>query len=171
MQERFGDALTFVEFLAGAREHREMWHQLFRRARVPQDLLDRAGSLPGSWNLLALCEDWCGDGLNTLPYLARLSEEVPGLSLRVLSRDANPDLMDSHLSGGNRSIPVVMILSDTFREVGWWGPRPAPLQEIFLKEIQPLPAPDRYPRLRAWYARDRGRTAVEEVLDLLASAS
>lgn len=126
--------------------------------------MERVRDLEETWHLLALCEGWCGDGANTLPYLAKLAEVSPNLELRLLSRDENPDLMDAHLTDGSRSIPVVMVLDADFREVGWWGPRPSPLQDIFLREIKPLPEPERYPRLRAWYARDRGRTALEEIL-------
>ena len=134
-------------------------------ARVPEELLERARGLREDWHLLVLCEEWCGDGANSLPYLVRMVDAGPNLHLRILSRDENLDLMDAHLTGESRSIPVVMILDKEFREVGWWGPRPEPLQEIFLKEIKDLPNEDRYPRLRAWYARDRGRTTLQEILD------
>jgi hypothetical protein len=75
--------------------------------------------------------------------------------------------MDTHLSSGNRSIPVVMILNEDFQEVAWWGSRPQPLQELFLREIKPLPQEERFPKIRAWFARDRGRTTLKEILDLL----
>jgi hypothetical protein len=52
-----------------------------------------------------LSEDWCGDAVNSVPYLARLAELAPNLDLRVLARDENPDLMDAHLTRGSRSIP------------------------------------------------------------------
>lgn len=165
MQDRYQTALTFPSYLASVRKNREFWHEIYRRAVVPSALLERARALPGRWRLLALSEDWCGDCVNTLPYLARLAEAVPNLELRVLSRDGNPDLMDAHLSNGSRAIPVVMILDEDFREVAWWGSRPAPLQDLFLREIKSLPRPERYPRLRSWYARDRGRTTVEEVIE------
>lgn len=164
MRERFRNARTFQEFLAGLESNRHPWRELYRRAHVPEDLMERSQDLDENWHLLALSEEWCGDGANSLPYLARLAEASPNLELRVLSRDENPDLMDGHLTDGSRSIPVVMVLDEDFREVGWWGPRPSPLQEIFLREIKPLPEPERYPRLRGWYARDRGRTVLEEVL-------
>ena len=72
--------------------------------------------------------------------------------------------MDAHLTDGTRSIPVVMILDEDFHEVAWWGPRPGPLQELFLKEIKPLPPEERFPRVRAWFARDQGRTTLKEIL-------
>ena len=165
MNERFEKAQTFQQFLEETRDGKHPWQEFYRRARVPEELLERARGIRDDWHFLVLCEEWCGDGANSLPYLARMLDAGPNLHLRVLSRDENPDLMDAHLTGESRSIPVVMILDKEFREVGRWGPRPEPLQEIFLKEIKDLPNEARYPRLRAWYARDRGRTTLLEILD------
>ena len=171
MRERYQAAPTFQEFLESVRDERVLWHEIHARARVPEDILERARRLTGSWRFLALAEDWCADGANTLPFLSRLVDAVPGLELRVLSREGNPDLMDAHLTDGARSIPVVMVLDQAYREVGWWGPRPAPLQGYFLRELKPLPQEERFPKLRAWYARDRGRTSLGEILDLIPPAS
>jgi hypothetical protein len=75
--------------------------------------------------------------------------------------------MDAHLTGGTRSIPVVMVLAESGREAGWWGPRPSPLQRLYHDELKHLPSEERSRKKREWYARDRGATAVEEVLALL----
>jgi len=167
MRDRFAEALTFQEFLETVENHRELWQQLATRAVVSKDILGASRSVPGRWHLLALIEDWCSDGVNSLPFVARLVDAVPGLDLRVLRRDENPDLMDAHLTGGARSIPVIMILDDEFREVGWWGPRPAPLQDLFLREFKDLPKEERARNLRAWYARDKGASMLRELLALL----
>jgi len=167
VKERYQAAPTFSEFLEKVRNRRDLWHQIYARARVPDELLERARALPGRWRLLALAEDWCGDGTGTLPFLARLAEAVPNLEMKVLSRDENPDLMNAHLSNGKRSMPVVMVLDEEYREVGWWGSRPSPLQELFDAELHGLPKEDRFARLRAWYARDRGRTTLDEILALI----
>ena len=155
---------TFPEFLERTRNSEHPWQEFYQRAMVPREVLSRFQNLTGRWHLLVLCEAWCGDGANILPYLARAVESAQGLEMRILRRDENPELMDTHLTDGNRGIPIVMILDEEFREVAWWGPRPAPLQDLFRREILPLPKEKRYPRVRAWYARDRGRTALEEIL-------
>lgn len=164
MKDRFEQGMTFGEFLESATSNQDLWLQIYERARVPTDTLDAARSLPGRWRLLVLTEDWCGDGVNSLPFLARLTEAVPQMDLHVLRRDEHPDLMDAHLTGGSRSIPVVMILNQEYREVAWWGPRPAPLQELFLRELKVLAKEERGKRLRAWYARDKGRTVLQEIM-------
>ncbi len=171
MKDHFEKGMTFSEFLSETRNSKHPWQDFYDRARIPEEILSRAESLPGQWRFLVLCEEWCGDGANILPYLARAAEAVPNLDLRILPRDQNPDLMDAHLTNGTKSIPVVMVLDQAFREVGWWGSRPAPLQELFIREIRPLPPDERYPKVRAWYARDRGRTTLREVFDLLESVA
>jgi hypothetical protein len=167
MRQRFEAAETFQDFLGTVQAHEDLWHQIYERAQLPPEALQTAKDTEGRWHFLVLAEDWCGDAVHVLPYLARLEEAFPSFQVRVLSRDENPDLMDAHLTSGTRSIPVVMILDQDFREVAWWGPRPGPLQELFLREIKALPKEERFPKVRAWFARDRGRTTLKEILSLI----
>lgn len=168
---RFEAAPTFEEYLEGVDRNRELWHGVYARARVPEDLAAAARERGDRWYLLALSEDWCGDAVNTLPFVARLAESV-GWDLRVVSRDANPDLMDAHLTNGrSRSIPVVIVYDEDFREIGWWGPRPGEIQEWVLSEGLAMPSPERYKVVRRWYAEDKGRTTLRELLQVLAIAA
>jgi len=165
MKDRYQKAETFTEFLATVQEHQNLWHQIYERAQLPPETREAAGLIPGRWHFLALAEDWCGDAVHILPYLARLEDAYSHFGLQILSRDENPDLMESHLTNDTRSIPVVMILDEGFQEVAWWGPRPQSLQDLFLREIKPLPKEERFPKVRAWFARDRGRATLREILD------
>ena len=169
--ERFQAGLDFTAYLSTVAENAELWPAVYRTARVPEEMVARAREIPGRWNLLALTEDWCGDAVNALPIIARLVEEVPTFELRLLGRDANPDLMDGHLTGTSRSIPVVMVLDEAMVERGWWGPRPAPLQDWFLEEGILLEKDERYRQMRQWYARDRGKTILDEVLRIAEQAA
>lgn len=170
-RERYEAAPDFREYLETVERNRDFWHDVWARTRLPAGVAAEAGRLAGPWKLLALSEDWCGDGVNVLPYFARLADEVPGMDLRVLGRDANPDLMDAHLTGTSRSIPVVILYDADFVERGWWGPRPAPIQRWVLEEGLALPSPDRYREIRRWFARDRGATTMVEFLGVLRAAS
>jgi hypothetical protein len=167
---RFAAGITFPEFLAAAVEQPEFWRSSYERAKVPDDLLDRARAMARPLRLAVLLEDWCGDATNTMPLLARFAEQVPGWELRVFARDANPDLMDAHLTGTSRSIPVVMLLNEHGEELAWWGPRPRELQDWVLTEGQSLEKAERYKHVRRWYALDRGRTTISEILDAASDA-
>ena len=165
--ERYYAAYDFAGYVGTAHKNVDLWHGLYRLLQVDDDLVARAAAIPGEWHLLALSEDWCGDAVNVLPLVARLAERVPNFDLRILARDRNPDLMDAHLTKGSRSIPVVMLLDERFVEHAWWGPRPAPLQAWRFSEGRSMPGPERTKWMRQWYARDRGRTTLEEIVAML----
>lgn len=169
-RRRYDEASRFADYLGTVVQHAGLWRGVYRTAAVAPEAVERLRAVPGRWRLLALSEDWCSDAVSTLPVIARLAE-LSGVDLRVLSRDANTDLMDAHLTSGTRSIPVVMALDGENREHGWWGPRPSALQRWFRNEAVLLAREDRTRRKRAWYARDRGRTAVTEILEMVERAA
>lgn len=171
LRDRFQDADTFDEMLAKAQQNVDLWSAVWRKSRVPDEFLRRVAELEGTWHLLVLSEDWCGDAVNTVPVLAKLAALSPNLELRVLARDGNLDLMDAHLTGTSRSIPVVMVLDESYQERGWWGSRPAELQAWVLASGHALDKDARYREVRSWYARDGGRTTLEEVVATLERAA
>ena len=158
-------ALTFDAFVAASTKHRGLWEGLYRTARLPDWAL---AAVPAGQErrLLVLAEDWCGDASNTVPILARLAEAVPGLELRILLRDTNPEVMDRYLTNGSRSIPIVIVLDRDFREVGHWGPRPSELQAWVMANRLTMPKNELYPQVRRWYARDHGETTLKEVMEM-----
>jgi hypothetical protein len=167
MRERYLGAPEFEDMLAAADKNADLWAAVWRRATVPEEYLRRVAAVGGAWHLLVLSEDWCGDAVNTVPVVAKLAALAPSLDVRVLARDENLDLMDAHLTGTSRSIPIVILLDEEFREHGWWGPRPAALQQWVFGPGMALEKEARYREVRAWYARDGGRSTLEEVVALL----
>lgn len=167
---RYEAAPRFPAYLDRVEKHADLWQVMYRTASVSAESVERLRRAKDHVRFLVLAEDWCSDAFSTMPIVARLAEQAE-VDLRVLSRDANADLMDAHLTSGTRSIPVLMILDCDFRERGWWGPRPAVLQRWHRNEAHLLPKEDRTRRKRAWYARDRGRTVVAEVLEAVERAT
>lgn len=166
-RERYQAALTFNDYLATVQKNQDLWHGVYQRATVAFEAAQQATAHSKKNHLLALAEDWCGDAVNLLPVVARLAESAPNVELRVLGRDANPDIMDAHLSGDSRSIPIVIVYDEDFNEIGWWGPRPAEIQ-AWVKEVgRTMEKDERYRHIRAWYARDKGRTTVREILEVM----
>jgi hypothetical protein len=164
---RFESAQTFEQYLSSVVKNRELWHAVWERVRLPAELIAEARLRSDVWRLAAVTEDWCGDAVNTLPAVARLAEEA-GWEFRCFARDANPDIMDGHLTNGrSRSIPIVIVYDADFEEIGWWGPRPREIQVWVMTEGLAMPSPERYKVIRRWYAQDRGRTTLEELLDII----
>lgn len=167
---RYSSGLPFDDFVERATKYEELWRIGWKRADVPAELVAELVGVTERLHLVNLNEDWCFDAISTTPYVAKLAELLPAADLRVFGRDANPDLMDAHLSGPqglSRAIPVVIVYDDQWRERGWWGSRPRPLQEWVETEGTRIPKEEKYHHTRQWYARDRGRTTLREVADLL----
>ena len=160
---RWDAALRFPAYLSSVVKNADLWQGVYRMATVSPDAVRRLVPKASEWRLLALSEDWCGDCVSCLPVIARLAEQS-GIDYRIVGRDANADVMDAHLTAGARSIPVVMVLDVELRRRAWWGPRPSPVQRWMRSEGLLLPKPEQSRRKRTWYARDRGRTVVEELL-------
>lgn len=100
-----------------------------------------------------LVEDWCGDAVNTVPVLARLAEAVPGLDLpvpgagRLMDLDLSADAGHPGAAGGACA--------------------PRPCRRGVGPREQALEKSACYGEIRRWYARDRGRTTLDEVIGLM----
>lgn len=164
----WSEAATLDAFIDGAVKNVELWQTTVRLARAGEGALAAVRTIPHGRRLLALVEDWCGDAIFTVPFAQRLAEGDARLALRVVRRDEHPSLMDAHLTGTSRSIPVVIAYDEEGRERGWWGPRPSPLQTWVMTEGLAMDKAERYKAIRTWYARDRGATTVAEMVTLLA---
>ena len=164
---RYCEGETFSEFLARPIKNHDLWVAIYHHVVIPIEFSAQVEALPGKWHILVLSEDWCGDSVNILPIIAKLTESVSNMDMRMLSRDENLDIMDEHLTGKSRSIPVVILLNDKFQECGWWGPRPTPLQKWVVEEGMLLPKEERYKEVRKFYARDRGLTTMHEIVGML----
>ncbi len=167
MQVVWDQAIPYTDYLEEVEKNKGLWEGVYKTTVVPGWATDEACQRAASVRLLVIVEDWCGDASNTVPVLAKLGDEADCLEMRVLKRDEHPDVMDRYLTNGSRSIPIVVALDESFHEVGHWGPRPSELQQWVMDNKDTMPKDELYPKVRRWYAKDKGRTTLREVLDLL----
>lgn len=92
---------------------------------------------------------------------------APLPSARSTPRDQHPEVMDRYLTGGTRSIPIIIALSAAFEEIGHWGPRPAELQAWAKANKGGMEKKEFYAEMRRWHVRDGGESTLREVLALL----
>jgi hypothetical protein len=160
-------ALPYHQFVQEAATNAELWTGMYRIARIPDWATAEARATGTKHHLLVIAEDWCGDGTNTIPYLAKLGDLSRSLEVRVLRRDEHPQVMDRYLTNGARAIPIVIVLDRQFRELGHWGPRPDALQAWVREARKTTDKARLYPQIRRWYAQDKGASTLREVLALL----
>jgi hypothetical protein len=153
---------SFEAFVASSTAHKQLWEGIYRIARLPE--WATSVSLPAGRHLLVIAEDWCGDASNTVPILAKWADAISDVELRIIRRDQHPEVMDRYLTNGSRSIPIVVVLDEAFRELDHWGPRPTTLQSWVMANRGTVPKTELYPQVRTWYARDRGETTLREVM-------
>lgn len=164
----FAGAASFDAMADASVEYGPLLRAQRDRAVVPADLVARVEALGSHWRLLTISEDWCIDSQSIVPVVAAFAEATPNLELRCVTRDGEPALMDAHLTNGvSRAIPVVIAIDADGQERAWWGSRPAPLKAKVAEEWKAMEKPERNKEVRRWYAIDKGRTTLEEIVAML----
>ena len=136
--------------------------------RVLPELLAAVEQGP-STTWLVITEGWCGDAAFNVPLFHVLAELAPDkVKLRLVLRDSNLELMDAHLTDGGRSIPKLIVLSESLQPLGFWGPRPAGLQ-LLMKQWKDdgLELKQLIPKVHGWYDADKTRSLQQELTRLL----
>ena len=167
----FSKGLTFTEFVAKAVARREGWLRLQRDAVVKPELLARARALGGSWQLLVIARDGCGDSMNSVPYAARLADSVPGLTLRIVSPVDGQAAANTHRTeDGRTATPTFILLDATGIDVGCVVELPAPLRQWTHKARGKVSDDSLHTYRTAFYAKDAGVSVTTELVELLESA-
>jgi len=122
-------------------------------------------------NWLVISEAWCGDAVNIIPSIVKMAEADKKISLKIILRDENPEIMNRFLTNGTRAIPIVIFLDDHFNELANWGARPKPAQQIVIAHKEnPVKSFDEVKvDLQKWYIQDKGQTVQLEFSDILES--
>ena len=166
----YRDGMTWEAFLAGVDRRRELWVDTWRAATVPEHLAIRARSA-GEWRVLIITVPGCSDSANSVPVIARLVQQTPGLELRLVDSTIGRPWLEAHRSpDGRASTPTVLILDNQFTIRGCWVEQPAALQEIWLPIVARGAASAGLDRKLEWYAADAGREILREIVEVLEGA-
>ena len=168
----YASGVDYARFLADATSRREQWLANSAKAVVPADALAAARALPGRWRLLVIAVDGCSDSVNTIPYLARLVEEVPSIELRIVLPDPGKAVMETHRTpDGRAATPTVVVLDESGADVGCWVERPSVLQSGAIDARAKHAMEDWARGKQAWYDADSGASTIREVVAVLQAAA
>ena len=121
---------------------------------------------PQTWMIIS--ETWCGDSAQNIPIIAKTIESNPNITLKLILRDSNPDIMDLYLTNGTRSIPIMVAFDHNGEELFRWGPRPHEAKQLFTDlKAQGLEKPMILEKLHLWYGRNRGAALENELKNLI----
>lgn len=147
--------------------------RIARTTALLPEVQEALTQLTRSLQWIVLTEAWCGDAAQNVPVLFKIAEASQNkISLKLLLRDENLDLMDQYLTNGTRSIPKLICFdATTGQELGTWGPRPAAAQELY-HAFKANPAGTKkelIQNVQLWYARDKTYSMQHEMAQLLRS--
>ena len=171
--EEWEAGVTWDEYLGGVQAHADLWHHHFEHAEVPESIAARLAELPGPRRVLILSEDWCGDAARSVPVIVKALAASPEVEVRLLDMEHHEDLINRHLSRRAKAIPVAIVMDANGTDLGWWGPRPAPLQALLRDRLREIGPPEKeemgkfYAPIMGWYKRDSGITTLQEITLLL----
>lgn len=139
------------------------------KVSIEMESLIKSIQEPQVW--VVLTEAWCGDASQSIPYISKLADLNPLITLKLIFRDENPEVMDEYLTEGARSIPKLIGLSKDFEEeLFTWGPRPKYLQDrlkAYKKDSQGLSSKEFSEGTYLWYARDRNKAIEQELFETI----
>lgn len=170
LEEVYRSGQNWSTFYDEADQRRELWVQNWTNARVPEEFVDRARKA-GPWRILVITESRCSDSVNSVPYIAKLVEEVPGLELRLVNSTVGRPWMEAHRTAdGRAATPTILVLDEEYRIRGCWIEQPVALQAFWLPIVARGTMAQRVGEKMAWYTKDEGREILREFVEVLEGA-
>lgn len=176
------DRLIKINQTTGIDQSEEMLHyakmnlqrmQRIEKTTITPSLQQKMEQIKSKYTFLILTEGWCGDAAQILPVLGKLATFNENIQLLVLLRDENLDIMDAYLTNGGRSIPKIILLeTETLKEITNWGPRPKEVQDLVLSlKKEGKSHEESNLQLHTWYAKDKTKAIQIEFEALLDSCN
>jgi len=123
----FTAGLPYEAYVASGRDNdRKRWADASEQIRLTTQQAELVRSFRRPMHVLVLSGTWCGDCVRQVPILWRIEAENAAIQMRLLDRDANPELRDELRLCGAAKVPIVVFLSEDFHECGRYGDRTLP---------------------------------------------
>ncbi|MBN7812502.1 thioredoxin family protein [Algoriphagus sp. H41] len=162
---------AYLDYTRMCLQRMHRWDKTAKVSLAMQELIESIQQ-PQRW--LVITEAWCGDGSQSIPFLAKLADLNPKIQLRIILRDENPAVMDAYETNGARSIPKLVAFSGDLRcELFTWGPKPHYLMERYKEyrhDSKGLSYQEFLEEVYLWYARNKNKDLEVELFPLIQSS-
>lgn len=174
--DAWGAAVPFAQFAPTIRARKDEWRRGIDSARVDAATVARGRAVGGTWRLLVVATDNCGDSMRAVPVLAALDDSLANVELRVVSPSRGRAVQEAHRTWDGRvATPTIVLLDAAGRVAGCIVERPRPVRHDQRAARGAVMAgqltTDSLTRtMLAWWRTDRGAALASEAVDLLVSA-
>ncbi len=154
-------------------------HRLDKTTRLMQETQQAMESIEQPIIWLDITEGWCGDAAQIVPVIDKMAQVNPNISHKLIFRDEYPDIIDTFLTDGSRSIPKIIVLNTQGNVLGSWGPRPQELQNRVTEEKMKMLAMTSHERkayfeilkteVQKWYNNNKTIAIQTEIIQLMVS--
>ena len=137
--------------------------------KIDEEQLNVLKSKNFNGKILIISEPWCGDASATVPAVTQFFEAAD-VEVNIFLKDSDTSLIEKFLTNGTQSIPKILILDENFAVKNVWGPRPKFGNELlkkFKEKPETYPREEFYNDLQVYYAKNRGKDAITELLELI----
>lgn len=144
--------------------------RLDKQTKLNKETLNKTQKINKDFTWLVLTESWCGDAAQTLPVINKFAEANERIDLKVVLRDENEELMNKFLTNGSKSIPKLIVVDNSSKEVvGSWGPRSLKATKLVQDYKQKYGKVDAKLKtdLQNWYNEDKGFHIEMEMVELI----
>jgi hypothetical protein len=134
---------------------------------VLPEMVDYLTNLKEKQKWVLITEHWCGDAAHIVPFLHLMSEITPMIELEIQLRDTDSEI-NSYLTNGSKSVPVLIVRDENNEDLFVWGPRPVACQDVFDEQkAAGATMEDLKVELQNWYNHDKGNLTQVEILERL----
>ena len=143
-------------------------HRMEKVFKINEDDVEKLNSKNFNGKILIISEAWCGDASQAIPTIDAFFKGKN--EVKIFFRDSDVSLIDQFLTDDSQAIPKVLLLNEDFSVKNTWGPRPKHGLELlkkFKENPETQPREQFYNDLQVYYAKNRGKDTLEEILNLL----
>jgi hypothetical protein len=144
--------------------------RLDKTIKISPEIIERFKNFKEKQTWLVISESWCGDAAQSLPVMHKLAEITEGISMKIVLRDENSELMNAFLTKGSKSIPKLIVFDTDANDIlGEWGPRPSVATRMVTdyKEHNGIFTAAFKEELQIWYNKDKAENIAHDLAQLL----
>ena len=161
------DDSHFVEYVKLNLSRQNRW---LKKGEITEEIKSTVQSITENQTWIVITEPWCGDAAHNVPFIARLTELNPNITLKIQLRDSENSEIESYLTNGGKSIPKLIARNEAGADIFTWGPRPADSQVVFDRlKAENASFEMQKTALQEWYNKNAGSAVQQEILTILKS--